>query len=430
MESAMKADKIINSFLCGMLFIISFQTHAAFQREDNIDEAVGICSKLSSNNERLDCLKSVGSAFYFSSPALNVCAKFNSDLSKKNCVTSIINKDIREQESLSCGKQIYENDRKLCLNNIRRMSSPVNTRDLPSVGDGINEAAELCSNMPLDSDKLSCVKSFGVTTYYSVSAVKVCSTVIFDKDKQSCLATIADKDIRESEASACGLFMYESDKRICLGSIQRKIPAFRIDHRGHTFEDGLKEAASICLNLAAENDKRECLTILDTAHSFPIPALKVCAQFAYASEIKNCIGIVANKDIREFEASVCKSQGYDTDKRDCLKGIQRKTEVSNKRNFLVEDGIDEVAKLCDALTYESDKRECMKIVGAAYYFSIPAVAICSSFTYDSDKVACVATIANKEIKQSEVMSCGTFTYESDKKSCLNKAQKSLTKSYP
>lgn len=218
----------MKKLILGALMIsgMAFTAADSFADEAGLNAASDLCSRIYLDSHKMDCLKIVGHARYFSRAAVGVCSRMYLDSDKLRCLKPIANQMITDSEAKICGEWFFDSDKTNCLGAIDRPHSEQTTcghchTGLPDQEAGLNAAANLCSQIYLDSPKMDCLKIVGSARYFSRAAIDVCSQMYLDSNKLECLASTANRLIVDSEAEFCGGMYIDSKKTECLKTINR-----------------------------------------------------------------------------------------------------------------------------------------------------------------------------------------------------------------
>jgi hypothetical protein len=93
-------------------------SQAAFARQSysGIDEAYQFCSELSFPSSKDECMNTVRQSRYFSKPALDLCEDKNSfDSGKNSCLRQIANRRFDTDALRVCSKLSFDSDKTECL---------------------------------------------------------------------------------------------------------------------------------------------------------------------------------------------------------------------------------------------------------------------------------------------------------------------------
>ena len=82
--------------------------------------------------------------------------------------------------------------------------------------------------------------------------------------------------------------------------------------------EGLNEAAEVCGGLSFGSNKAQCMTIVNSARYFSVPAVRVCGSASFDNEKMGCLRAAVDKDFQPEAVSVCSSMSFGANRAACL----------------------------------------------------------------------------------------------------------------
>lgn len=183
--------------------------------------AMQFCVSIDNDKMISQCVRLESGANWVTPEALPICLLQNFDEDRVNCLSKIVNSQIRPEEVKVCESLNFDEEKAKCLADIRR-PFPYRTRIKVNPQPGRDQASLLCQSMFSDDDKRKCLNEMSRADLLSVDAVAFCAEQFTDDDKIQCLGKLKDRLIFSEEVTICKKVFTESEQILCLSGVQRK----------------------------------------------------------------------------------------------------------------------------------------------------------------------------------------------------------------